>query len=192
MNKLKDIIYDKNDLLVALIIILIAGFVIYERIDTIMTYPSALAAEAEVNAAIAGNPNDDPIISHEESPGTGDSDADGENDADVEGQNDTDAENNDTNTEKGNEGQNSTEGQTHADNSDSEDSPSVRLVTITINPGSLGSHIAQILLDAGLIKSTGEFYNAVALAGADTKLKAGTFKIPSNATPAEIVNIITN
>ena len=44
MNKLKDIIYDKSDILVALIIISIAGLVIFSRIDAILSYPETFAA----------------------------------------------------------------------------------------------------------------------------------------------------
>lgn len=44
MNKLKDIIYDKSDILVALIIISIAGLVIFSRIDAILSYPEIFAS----------------------------------------------------------------------------------------------------------------------------------------------------
>ncbi|MCI8631316.1 MAG: endolytic transglycosylase MltG [Firmicutes bacterium] len=46
MNKLKDIFYDKNDILVALIILAVAAIVIFWRVDTIMAYPETLVAEA--------------------------------------------------------------------------------------------------------------------------------------------------
>ena len=45
MNKLKDIIYDKNDIFIALIIVIIAGLIIHNRIEIIMAYPSELIAE---------------------------------------------------------------------------------------------------------------------------------------------------
>ena len=44
MNKLKDIFYDKNDILVALIILAIAAVVIFWRVDVIMAYPETLVA----------------------------------------------------------------------------------------------------------------------------------------------------
>lgn len=43
MNKLKDFFYNKNDIIVVLIIVLVAGFIIYTRIDAIMAYPEKLA-----------------------------------------------------------------------------------------------------------------------------------------------------
>ena len=44
MNKLKDIFYDKNDILVALIILAIAAVIIFWRVDVIMAYPETLVA----------------------------------------------------------------------------------------------------------------------------------------------------
>ena len=46
MNKLKDIFYDKNDILVALIILAVAAVVILWRVDVIMAYPETLVASA--------------------------------------------------------------------------------------------------------------------------------------------------
>jgi len=40
MKSIKDIIYDKSDIAVALIILLIAAAIIFNRIDAIMDYPS--------------------------------------------------------------------------------------------------------------------------------------------------------
>jgi hypothetical protein len=44
MKSIKDIIYDKSDIAVALIILLIAGAIILNRIDAIMDYPSTFGA----------------------------------------------------------------------------------------------------------------------------------------------------
>lgn len=55
MNKIKDFFYDKNDILVALIILAAAAFIIYIRIGDIMAYPNTLvettAASSETTAA---------------------------------------------------------------------------------------------------------------------------------------------
>lgn len=53
MNKIKDFFYNKNDILVALLILAAATFIIYLRIETIMSYPDTLvdAAAAEQTAA---------------------------------------------------------------------------------------------------------------------------------------------
>jgi len=44
MKTLKDIIYDKSDIAVALLILLIAAAVIFNRVDAIMDYPSTFGS----------------------------------------------------------------------------------------------------------------------------------------------------
>lgn len=46
---LKDFLYDKNDILIALIILVLAGALIVWRVDVIMEYPSTLVAEIDVS-----------------------------------------------------------------------------------------------------------------------------------------------
>lgn len=45
MKKLKDFFYDKNDIIIVLIILAVAAFIIYTRIETIMEYPEELAKQ---------------------------------------------------------------------------------------------------------------------------------------------------
>ena len=45
MNKFKDFFYNKNDIFTVLIIVAVAAFIIYTRIDVIMAYPEKLANE---------------------------------------------------------------------------------------------------------------------------------------------------
>ncbi len=42
MKKLKDIFYDLNDILVALVIVAVAAFAIVTNIDSILNYPAPL------------------------------------------------------------------------------------------------------------------------------------------------------
>ena len=44
MKSIKDIIYDKSDIAVALVILLIAAAIIFNRVDAIMDYPSTFGA----------------------------------------------------------------------------------------------------------------------------------------------------
>lgn len=46
MRKLKDFFYDKNDIIIVLIILAVAAFIIYTRIEIIMEYPEELAAKS--------------------------------------------------------------------------------------------------------------------------------------------------
>ncbi len=160
MNKIKDFIYDKNDLLVALAIVAIAAFVIMVRVDIIMAYPLTVSLDDKASNHIASEPNKPVSGPIENTPQPEKPNIGIENDKPP------------------------TVEQPPADTN-------VGKISIYIEPGSTGSQIAQLLIDSGLIDSKETFYNAVTLAGADTKLQAGNFKIPSNATPAEIVHIIT-
>lgn len=63
--------------------------------------------------------------------------------------------------------------------------------SIYIEPGSTGSQIADLLLSVKLINTKDEFINAVDSSGASSKLKAGTFVIPSNSTLAQTIAILT-
>lgn len=45
MDKFKDFLYNKNDIIVALVILLVALGIIFFRISAIMDYPKALAEE---------------------------------------------------------------------------------------------------------------------------------------------------
>jgi hypothetical protein len=44
MKTIKDIIYDKSDIAVALLILLIAAAIIVNRVDAIMDYPSTFGS----------------------------------------------------------------------------------------------------------------------------------------------------
>ncbi len=46
MNRIKDFFYNKNDIIIVLIILVAATFIIYTRIDAIMAYPEQLAEQA--------------------------------------------------------------------------------------------------------------------------------------------------
>lgn len=176
---IKDVIYDKNDLVIALVILALAGFVIHDRIGVIMSYPEILAAQKQDSIPASTEPESEthgePLDSTEEPDGDPASDPAQNPDAGQNPSTDTGQSGSGTVTPPAKPEQTSTD-----------------LVSIYIDYGSTGSQIAQLLIDSGLIKSKEVFYDAVNAAGADTKLQAGSFKIPANATPAQIISIITN
>lgn len=45
MDKIRDFFYNKNDIVVAILILVVAGALIYFRINAIMDYPSTVAAQ---------------------------------------------------------------------------------------------------------------------------------------------------
>ncbi len=164
MKTLKDIFYDLNDVMVALIILAIAALVIVTNIDSIIDYPSSVSAEVQMPE------KETPTTYAENPPVTNDitgSAIDG---------NGTDS-----------DGKNTTGGGVTGNTGNGE----VVNYSVYINPGETGDQIADVLIGVGLFKDRQQFRNAVTAAGADGKLKAGEFIIPSDSTPAEVVSILT-
>jgi hypothetical protein len=173
MNKLKDIVYDKNDLLIALIILLCAAFIIYQRIDVIMGYPGSLEVKAHTTTeenAVQYSGNTDKTSKDTASKDTDKTTADK------------------TTTDKATADKDSGTDKSSANNAGKTKSEAI---TITIKYGDTGGDIAALLVESGLLDSKQEFYDAVSKAGADTRLKAGTFNIPLDSTPDEIIAVIT-
>lgn len=170
-NFIKDIIYDKNDLLIALIILALAGFIINDKIGIIMSYPEILAAQIQEETTSSKNDND--IGLQQKGQDTKPEGETQENPTEKEDPEEEPKDNEET-------------GKVNPD-SDNEE-----MVPIHIEYGATGSKIAQILIDSGLLQTKEEFFDAVNESGADTKLQAGNFEIPANATPSEIISIITN
>jgi hypothetical protein len=167
MKKLKDIFYDLNDIMVALIIVSIAAAVIMVNINSILDYPTAVAAAAP--AADEKTPTDyadNPPITND--PTSSAIDQNGEDTTD-----DQNTTGGSVNDQPGNETQN------------------LDKYAVYINSGETGDQIADKLISVGLFKNRQEFRDAVTAAGAEGKLKAGNFIIPSDATPAEVIAILT-
>ncbi len=200
MEKIKDFFYDKNDLVVALIIIAVAGLLIAWRVDIIMDYPQAMAAELEQQQqegqgdALTADGEDE--TGGEDPAGT---DSGGGNDAGApQGNGDVQAPAGSGTGGSGGSGAPANGSNAQANGGSGSGSGAAvdppknnSAVTVTIPAGSSGEKIAQILVDAGVVSSKSDFTTAVANAKADTKLKAGTFSIPAGASVADIVAIIT-
>lgn len=175
MKKIKDIFYDLNDVLVALIIVAAAAFIIVTNIDSILAYPTVIAEEIQADegnkpTVYADNP---PI----KEPGSGDDPV-------------TDQGDSGTATGGAIDGQNTTGGGVSG-NPGTEPGQPVNY-SVYIEPGSPGDKIADLLIGVGLFQNRQEFNSAVAAAGAEGKLRAGNFIIPSDASPAEVISILTN
>ena len=65
------------------------------------------------------------------------------------------------------------------------------MISVTIPSGSSGDAIAGILVTAGFVKQKSDFLTAVSAAGAEKKLKAGTFQIPNDSNISQVIAIIT-
>lgn len=59
MKHIKDFFYDKNDIFIALIILVLAAALIFWRMDVIMDYPQTLAESNTATAEEAAKPSDE-------------------------------------------------------------------------------------------------------------------------------------
>jgi hypothetical protein len=184
MQKIKDIFYDMNDLIVALLIIVIAALLIRDRIDVILDYPNANASGV-VYEANGGAQTDETDANGSDDAQTGDAATD---DAATDGADAPASEG--TNADASANGDAETNGAAAGETPVPPASEPVKY-SLYVAYGETAAQIAQKLLDAGLIESNNEFYDALIEADAATRLQAGSFIITEGATPAEIVGILT-
>jgi len=173
MKKLKDLIYDYNDIVLALIIIIIAGAVIFWKVSDIMAYPTfaknqddGKQNEVVIDPADLEKTDVDPIVA------PGEDFESGENTSE-------DEQGEQTTTDPQAQGQTQTQTGTTKD------------VMFTVPSGYVSSKIAGKLEKEGICKAE-EFTAAVTKLNAETKLRAGDFKIPAGSTAEDIVKIIAN
>ena len=183
LEKLKDIFYDINDIIVALALVLVGFFIISHQVDAIMSYPEELAEQLQQEQLEQIDPEG-------ESSGAK---PDGEGDV-------TGTETPDPQAPEIQEPpvsqepeQQEPEPQTPPvqEPTTSNEFKTAVERTVEIPSGAYSQRIAQILADAGVVPSTDAFLKAVNDAGLETKLKAGTFKIPAGSTLNDVVKIVT-
>ena len=172
MKKIKDLIYDYNDIFVALLIIAVAGAIIFWRVTNIMAYPDYLAGKDQTQ--------------------TGEVDF---SDVDLTPANVDDFNENpeDITTEPSEEGQGE---QTPADETQTEE-PTQTAQTdadgnyvVEIPKGSSALGIARILKAQGIISDEDAFMEKVEELDATMKMKYGTYKIPQGSSAEQIINIL--
>ena len=172
MKKIKDLIYDYNDIFVALLIIAVAGAIIFWRVTNIMAYPDYISGKTQTQ--------------------TGEVDF---SDVDLTPTNVEDFNDNpeDITTDVPEEGQGE---QTPADETQTED-PTQTAQTdadgnyvVEIPKGSSALGIARILKAQGIISDEDAFMEKVEELGATMKMKYGTYKIPQGSSAEQIINIL--
>ena len=171
MKKFKDFIYDYNDILLAIIIILIAGLVIFWKVTDIMAYPSFAKESQKQSQDVQITDKDlepvdvDPIVA----PGD-----------DIEGQPQNQEQNPEQQPEQNQQPENNT--QTQQPSGD---------VKFEIKSGEYFSTAADKLLQLGLIQDKAKFIDLVKSLGLESKLQVGTFTIPAGSSEEDIARILT-
>jgi hypothetical protein len=176
MKRFKDLVYDYNDIFVAILIVVIAGAVIFWRIDAIMAYPEHMA---EINAGeTSGDLDlDDLDLTPEE----------------IEDMNENPEEIvTDPDTGEGEGAQTDPANDPGVEDPDDDQAYTTKAeAKFTVPVGVTGSKIAQLLFEDQLVESPEAFVTAVSKMNAETKLMAGTFTIPAGSTVEDIVDLLT-
>ena len=166
MKKFKDFIYDYNDILLASLIIIVAGAIIFWKVTDIMAYPAFAKQQQESKVQQEVDITDldlDPVdVDPNMNPGT-----------DVIGE--------------GNE----VTPVTPPENQPANNPAPTGNTKFEIKEKQYLSTVAANLKAAGLIKDDKAFIKLVEDLKLDSKLQIGTFEIPAGSTDEQIAKIIT-
>jgi len=160
---MRDFFYNKGDVFIAVLIILVAAFVIYVRVGVIMDYSATGDNRASLFPFGPSSTEEADSGGRTPGPHPGEAPAE-ETDPPV--------------TPPAEE-----EPPIVQD-------PGATEIQITVNAGDAASTIADKLFAANLIMDRPAFLDAVMTQGADSKLKTGTFTIPMGASNEEIIAIL--
>lgn len=165
MKKFKDFLYDKNDLIIALLVLIAATLIIIWRMDAIMEYPKTLISDTESTSTETDVTSD--LDEDEHSSGQNDSD-------DV-----SSSDNGNPDTSGGSDSQ-------------SLWANGVLSREITVNVSGLSaSEAVQCLVDAGLFTDYAEYQSVCTAAGLDhQKISAGSFTFAKGSSKANIADTV--
>lgn len=178
MKKLKDFLYDKSDILIALAILLIAATLIAWRLDVIMDYPQEIIDDNNHQTEFPENQPED---------------TENENESEGEGESEGESTNEDSNNESNESDEESN--QTEEEPTDAPEKPLweggvlTRDVTVTVR-GNSATAAVQCLIDAGLFESYSEYKDLCATQGvADPEsVIAGTFTFKAGTSKATVLS----
>lgn len=173
MKKLKDFFYDYNDIMLAILIIIVAGFVLFFKVTELMAYsPMSTGTKSRTEVDFT-----DVDLEQQE----------------VENINknpeDVDSENQEGEVQQNEE--NNQEEQKPDEKQDPGTAGTATDTIVEIPSGSATSKIASIIKEKGLVSDEKEFINRAVELKLDTKLKAGKFTIPAGSTLDDIIKILS-
>jgi hypothetical protein len=176
MNKIKDLFYNINDIVIAVIVLCVAIVVILTRVDAIMSYPETMASSTGPKGGYVY------LDDLETSSRYNDEDQTENEDEDEEGEDEDTSNVEDFRPSP------------FAPQPEVTTPPEVTApssYTLQIASGESMNTVGNTLVSWGFFESTRDFLNALESQNAGTRVKAGTFTIPANSTAEDIVRIIT-
>ena len=165
MNKIKDIIYNKSDIIIAILILAIAALIIFWRLGIILEYPKQLIGTDDASTVLT-----EP-----------DTTAQTENNA---GSTDTAPEGN----ASGTEGETKTEETTEVTKTAKWDGDALAADLEVTLVGTTATEAVQCLVDAGVFKDYAEYDSICEEMGYDDeKMRSGVFSFPKGTTREDII-----
>lgn len=171
MKKFKDFLYDKNDIIIALLILVIASLLIIWRMEAIMEYPKTLISDTESTSTELDSATDE---GQTQDPAAGDTSDQGSSDQDAQDGDGPDSSQSDT-------------GGTSALWSNGVLS---RDVEVKVS-GSSAAEAVECLVAAGLFDDYADYQSACTSAGLDhQKVSAGTFTFTKGSAKTDIAKAV--
>ena len=185
MNKIKDIIYDKSDILIAILILAIAALIIFWRLGIILQYPKELIGTDDASTVLT-----EPEENSDEAANT---DAASEN---------TDAANAGTDANAGTNAGTDASANSDATNTDQESQTETNEVTTEAKwdgdklaadlevklTGTTAYEAVMCMVDAGIFKDYEEYQEICGKMGYDhEKMRAGVFNFAKGTTKEDII-----
>jgi hypothetical protein len=185
---MKNFLYNKSDLFVALVIIVVAVLLIYTRVDAIMGGAAGQELKGTETLPVPIEPaGSDADADSADADSTGDAAA-----APPEGSADTPDPNAPTDAQGDGTGDVPDDATEPPEEEGTDEPADTEPVLFTVEVGANTSTIAKNLAAAGLVKSSDAFLKEVTKQKAETKMKAGTFKIKPGSSVSKIVKTLTN
>ncbi len=187
MNKIKDIIYNKSDILIALLILAIAALIIFWRLSIILEYPKELIGTDEASEVLT-EPDEDAATT-DANAGTDNANANAEasqntDNAGTDASANSDAANADANKDAESESGDSGEVTTTA-KWDGDKLAADLEVKLT---GTTAYEAVMCMVDAGVFKDYEEYQEICGNIGYDhEKMRAGVFNFAKGTTKEDII-----
>lgn len=161
MKKLKDFLYDKNDILIAFLILVVASLLIIWRMDAIMKYPETLISDSGDTTHEVTERGPEQTTPPGDDSDTDQTDKDSDSDA--------------------------SSGTSDAVWSNGTLSKAVEIKV----SGASASEAVQCLVNAGLFKDYAEYQSTCTSLGLDhQKVSAGTFTFPQGSSKADVAKAV--
>lgn len=207
MNKIKDIIYDKSDILIALLILAIAALIIFWRLGIILEYPKDIVGGGGDSGNVLTEPTEESDAEQDiTDDGTGDSEAGdqeqgetADQQADDQTASDDQSADQQAGTDQSSEQGDAADQEGSDDNENSSEASGGSLwdgdklskdyeVTIT---GNTASAAVQSLIDAGVFADYSEYQKICQENGFDhEKMRAGVFTFKKGSTKLDIIKMV--